>query len=81
MTEADIYEKLTEIFQDIFDDDSIVLTAETSADDIAEWDSFNHVNITVASEAAFGVRFKSSELEDLQNVGELVRLIQAKGLT
>ena len=78
MNEADIYEQLTEIFQDIFDDDTIVLTPETSAADIEKWDSFNHVNITVASEAAFGVRFKSSELEDLQSVGQLVRLIKAK---
>jgi len=78
MDEAAIYAKLTEIFQDIFDDEDIVLTAETSAADIPEWDSFNHVNITVACEAAFGIRFKSAELEELSNVGGLVHLIQAK---
>jgi len=78
MDEAAIYAKLNEIFRDIFDDDEIVLTPDTSADDIPEWDSFNHVNITVACEAAFGIRFKSSELEELSNVGGLVHLIQAK---
>ena len=78
MDEGAIYAKLNEIFRDIFDDDSVVLTPDTNADDIPEWDSFNHVNITVACEAAFGIRFKSAELEELSNVGGLVHLIQAK---
>jgi len=60
MDEGAIYAKLNEIFRDIFDDDSVVLTPDTNADDIPEWDSFNHVNITVACEAAFGIRFKSA---------------------
>jgi len=78
MDEQAIYEKLNGIFRDIFDDDSIVLTPETTAADIPEWDSFNHVNVTVACEAAFGIRFKGSELEELRNVGELVHIIQQK---
>ena len=78
MDDAAIYAQLTTIFRDIFDDDSLVLTPDTTAADIAEWDSFNHVNITVACEAAFGIRFKSSEIEELANVGELARLIAAK---
>lgn len=78
MEENAIYAKLTEIFRDIFDDDDIVLTPETTAADIPEWDSFNHVNIMVACEAAFGIRFKGSELEELRNVGELVHVIEQK---
>ena len=78
MDEAAIYAKLNDIFRDIFDDDNIVLTPDTNADDIPEWDSFNHVNITVACEAAFGIRFKGSELEELRNVGELAHIIQQK---
>ena len=78
MDEKAIYERLNGIFRDIFDDDDITLTPETTADDIPEWDSFNHVNVTVACEAAFGIRFKGSELEELRNVGELVETIKAK---
>ena len=78
MDEQAIYEKLIGIFREIFDDDDIVLTPETTAADIPEWDSFNHVNVTVACEAAFGVRFKGSELEELRNVGELVHIIAQK---
>lgn len=76
--EAAIYSKLTTIFHEVFDDDSIVLTPETTADDIRDWDSFNHMNITVACEGAFGIRFKASELDELHNVGELVKVIAAK---
>lgn len=78
MREDAIYERLNGIFRDVFDDDGIHVTAETTANDIPDWDSFNHVNLTVACEAAFGIRFKSSELEDLRNVGELVRIIERK---
>lgn len=78
MDETDIYSALQEIFRDIFDDDDIVLAATTSASDIPEWDSFNHVNIIVASEMRFGVRFRASELDELKNVGDFVQLIEAK---
>jgi acyl carrier protein len=76
--EAAIYAKLTQIFRDIFDDDTIVLSPNTTAADIPEWDSLNHVNITAASEVAFGVSFSSSGLEELRNVGDLVSAIRRK---
>lgn len=75
MSEEQTYAKLTEIFRDIFDDDTIVLHPDMTAGDIEGWDSFNHISIVVASEAAFDVKFKSAEIEDLKNVGEFVRLI------
>lgn len=75
MTEQEVYETLNEIFRDIFDDDSIEITAQTSARDIPEWDSFNHINIIVASEMKFGVKFRTSEIEGLADVGEFARLI------
>jgi acyl carrier protein len=78
MDENLIYKKLTEIFRDIFDDDSITLSATTTAADIPQWDSLKHINITVAAEAAFGIRFKSAELEELRNVGDFVAAIQSK---
>ena len=78
MDEAAIYARLTEIFHDVFDDENIVLTPETTAADIPDWDSFNHMNISVACETSFGIRFKASELEELRNVGELVDMIERK---
>jgi acyl carrier protein len=78
LTTEEIYSQLTEIFRDIFDDESIVLTPETTAADIDDWDSFNHINLLVATEQRFGIKFKTAELEDLKNVGHLVQLISTK---
>jgi acyl carrier protein len=78
MDEAEIYSKLTEIFRDIFDDDTIILSCETTAADIPKWDSVNHINLTVAAESAFGIEFRSAELEELRNVGDLVATIKRK---
>jgi acyl carrier protein len=66
MTEEAILEQLTEIFHNVFDDDSIVLTPETTADEVAEWDSMNHVSLIVAAENHFGVKFQTAEVEDLK---------------
>ncbi len=78
MTEDEIYARLTVIFRDVLDDESIVLRPETSAADVDGWDSFNHINLVVAAEAAFGVKFKSSELEQMGNVADMVTLILQK---
>jgi acyl carrier protein len=78
MTDAEIYAKLDKVFRDIFDTDDIDLKPETSAADIPEWTSFNHVNIIVATEQSFGVKFSTADIEKLKNVGELVALVRAK---
>ncbi len=78
MTTEQIYSQLTEIFHDQFDDDSIVLTRETTAADIDGWDSFNHVNLLIAIEVKLGIRFRTAETESLYNVGHLVQMIQTK---
>ena len=78
LTTEEIYSQLTDIFRDIFDDESIVLTAETTAADIPEWDSFNHINLIVATEEHFGLKFQTAETEELKNVGHLVDLIASK---
>jgi len=77
-TTEQIYQRLTEIFREIFDDQSIVPTAEMKASDVPEWDSLNHINLIVAIEARFKIKFKSTELESLRNVGHLVELIEKK---
>ena len=73
-----LYQELTEIFRDVFDDDTIVLTPETTAVDIDGWDSVAHVNLIVAIEARLGVKFKMSEVESLHNVGQLAGVLEYK---
>jgi acyl carrier protein len=78
MDRPGIYEILTDIFRDIFDDPGIEVHPALSSRDLEVWDSFNHINMMVATEMAFGVKFKASEVEGLKNVGELVNLIETK---
>ncbi len=78
MENAEIYRQLTEIFRDVFDDDAIVLTPQTTAADIRDWDSAAHVNLVVAIEARMKIRFKTFEIESLHNVGHLADLIGTK---
>jgi acyl carrier protein len=73
-----IYSQLTDIFREVFDDDNIVLTPETTAADIHDWDSANHINLVVSIEARMNVRFKTIELESLHNVGHLAELVREK---
>jgi acyl carrier protein len=78
MNEPEIYTTLSSIFHDIFDDDSIRLTPETTANDIEDWNSLTHVSLITAIEARFKIRFKTAELEELHSVGHLVELIERK---
>jgi len=78
MEQAQILQKLTLICRDVFHDDTLVLTNETTADDVEEWDSFNHVNIIVATEMSFGIKFITSEIESLLDIGQLVAAIDRK---
>jgi acyl carrier protein len=74
---ADIYEQLTPIFQEVFDDDTVA-TARLSAKDVANWDSLSHVRLMVAIEEHFKIRFSSSEVTSFKNVGDLAAAIEAK---
>ena len=78
MTQQDINPKLTGIFRDIFDDETLELRPGLTATDVPEWDSFNHINLIVAVESQFGVKFQTAELESMQTVGHLTDLIQSK---
>lgn len=78
MTTQEIYGALTEVFQDVFDNDSIAIGPETTASDIEGWDSQAHVTLVVATEMRFGIRFRTVEFETLHNVGDFVRLIETK---
>ena len=75
MTHEAILEKLNEIFQDIFDDDSLVITETTPANDVEDWDSIEHINLIDAVEKEFGMKFKMQEVSGMKNVGEMVQII------
>jgi acyl carrier protein len=78
MDEPQIYARLTEVFQDVFDEDSIEVTPELSAKDVDGWDSLAHIRMILTVEKAFKVKFSTSEIGKLENVGELVTLIKAR---
>jgi acyl carrier protein len=73
-----VYSQLTDIFREVFDDDSIVLTPETTAADIDGWDSVGHLNLLLAIEARLKMKFKTSEIDGLHNVGQLAGLLEYK---
>lgn len=77
MQETAIYEALSIIFQDAFERDDLVLTPELSAADVADWDSFKQIEILIASEEKFGIKFTTQEMDSLKNVGDLVATIAA----
>jgi acyl carrier protein len=72
---SDILDRINEVFQEVFDDDEIRITRDTTAQDVEGWDSLMHVTLLVNIERAFGIRFTSSEVASLKNVGELADLI------
>ena len=72
MERKEIFNKLSEIFIDVLDLDEVELTDETSANDIEEWDSLSHIQLIVAIEKAFGIKFTSLEIMKWKNVGEMV---------
>ena len=76
MTREAIFEELTEIFRDIFDDEEIELTDETTSDDIEDWDSLEQINLLVAIEKKFSIKFQLAEVSHLANVGDMVDLVQ-----
>ena len=78
MDEAQIYERLTQLFQDLFDNDSISVTPELSAKDVDGWDSVTHIRLMLTVEKAFRIKFSTSEIGNLKNMGDLVTLIKAR---
>ncbi len=78
MSREEVYDKLNEIFRDVFDDDSIQLTDATTADDIEDWDSLEQITIINGCEKKFNVKFNMMEVTSLHNVGEMVDMICSK---
>jgi len=75
MTREEVFAKLTDVFHDVFDDDSIVLSDSTTSNDVEDWDSLEHINLVNAVEKKFSVKFNMGEVNSMKNVGEMVDVI------
>lgn len=78
MERSEVLRKINEAFIDNLDNDDIVLTESSTADDIEEWDSLTHVQLVVAVEKKFKIRFNAKEIQSWKNVGEMIDSIIAK---
>ena len=74
----EIYERLNEVFQDVFDDDTLTVTPNTTAADVEDWDSLSHITLVAAVEDEFRMKFSMKEVVEMKNVGEMVALIAAR---
>ena len=82
MTDAEIILKeINEIFIDVLDNDAIVLTTETTSDDIEDWDSLTHIQLVVAIDKHFKLKFTAQEIRSWSNVGEMIEAIINKSKT
>jgi acyl carrier protein len=78
MTHDSVLERIQPIFRDIFDDETLVVEDKTCADDIEDWDSLAQINIVVAMEKIFSLKFSLEDLKGIENVGDMVDLILVK---
>jgi len=76
----DILKQVNEIFIDTLDNDQVIITETTTANDVDEWDSLTHIQLVVAIEKHFKIRFTSKEIQSWNNVGEMLICIQGKGV-
>ena len=76
MTDEEILARIETVVRDVVGDDSIKLTMNTVAQEVDGWDSMAHINIIVALEHEFKIKFKTASLEEAQNTGDLVKLIK-----
>ena len=75
MKREEVFGILDEIFQDVFDDEGIKVEEGTTAEDIEDWDSLEHINLVVAIEKKFGMKFTMGEVTGMKNVGEMIDII------
>lgn len=78
MEKTEILKKVNDIFIDVLDNDGIILSYETTAKDVEDWDSLNHIQLVVAIEKYFKIRFTSQEILSWKNVGEMINSISNK---
>ena len=78
MEKSEIKSRLTPIFRDVFNDDALVVTEDMTAAEVPTWDSLSNINMIIAVEKTFGVKFSIKDVRNLKNVGELLDLIKRK---
>ena len=78
MTREELFEQLNEVFQDVFDDDSITVDETTTANDIDDWDSLEHINLINAVEQKFGIKFDMGQIVTMKNVVEMANIIESQ---
>ena len=78
MNKNEITEKLTAIFREVFNDDSIILRDEMTANDVENWDSLTHMIMISKVEEEFGVKFRLKELNKLKQVGDIISILEEK---
>ena len=78
MTEQEVWDGLKEVFAETFDDDTLSITRETTADDVPGWDSMKMVTLLITIQERFHIRARSQEIESLKSVGDLADLVQRK---
>ena len=74
-----IYARLNKVFRDVFDDDSITVNPKTTANDIEDWDSLEHITLIAAVEKEFKMKFKMGEIASMKNVGEMASIVAVRG--
>ena len=79
MDNKTIYTRLNKVFRDVFDDDSITVNPKTTANDIEDWDSLEHITLISAVEREFKMKFKMGEISSMKNVGEMANIVAARG--
>lgn len=78
MNRQDILEQISQVFADTLDEDTLTLTESSTADDVEGWDSLMHVQLVVAVEKKFKVRFTAKEIQSWKNIGEMIDSISSK---
>jgi acyl carrier protein len=78
LTREQILERTNDIFRDVFDDESIKVSKTTTANDVEDWDSLMHINLVLAIESGFGMKFTMGEVTGMKNVGEMVDILLAR---
>ena len=78
MSREEVFERLNEVFRDVFDEEDITVDEGTTAEDIDGWDSLEHINLMAAVESEFGIKFSMGQIVTMKNVGEMADIILQK---
>lgn len=80
MTREQVHQNIVKIFRQIFDDDTLEIADETTADDIEAWDSYEQINLLIAIEDTFGIEIPLKRVNQMKNVGEMIDFIYGSGV-